>query len=155
MNFYFALSRKYRWAEHYFSLWCLKNSQKLLIINQFLVSVIFFTIIKVSFFNLRFDLFSIIVKEVNQIRNNVVCVIIRLVFLFCCAITAGRWNVFHNIFVNQKNQNFTAHISRLCYFLWLWWNRTCPIFSKLDQTNLIKQKCVKFCCIHYRIYLNQ
>ena len=29
----------------------------------------------ISFFSLRFDLFSIIAKEVNQIRNNVVCVV--------------------------------------------------------------------------------
>ena len=29
----------------------------------------------ISFFNLRFDLFSIIVKEVNQIKNNVVRVV--------------------------------------------------------------------------------
>ena len=35
------------------------------------------------------------------------------------------------------------------------WNRTRPIFSKFDQTNLIKQKCVKFCCIHYQIHLIQ
>ena len=28
------------------------------------------------FFSLRFDLFSIIAKEVNQIRNNVVCVVL-------------------------------------------------------------------------------
>ena len=42
------------------------------------------------FFSLRFDLFSIIAKEVNQIRNNVVCVVARLVFVFCCALTTGR-----------------------------------------------------------------
>ena len=36
----------------------------------------------ISFFILRFDLFSIIAKEVNEIRNNVVCVVARLVFLF-------------------------------------------------------------------------
>ena len=31
----------------------------------------FFTIMNISFFNLRFDLFSIIAEEVNQIRDNV------------------------------------------------------------------------------------
>ena len=76
------------------------NSQKLLTSNQFLVITIFFTIMNVSLFSLRFDLFSIIAKEVNQIRNNVVCVIVRLVFLFCCALTTGRCSAFHHIFVN-------------------------------------------------------
>ena len=33
------------------------------------------------FFSLRFDLFSIIAKEANQIRNNVVCVVARLLLL--------------------------------------------------------------------------
>ena len=37
-----------------------------------LVRAIFFTIMKISFFNLRFDLFLIIAKEVKQIKNNVV-----------------------------------------------------------------------------------
>ena len=65
-----------------------------------LISTIFFTIMNISFFSLRFDLFSIIAKEVNQIRNNVVCVVARLVFLFCCALTTGRCNAFQHIFVN-------------------------------------------------------
>ena len=39
-----------------------------------------------SFFSLRFDLFSIIAQKVNQIWNNVVCVVACLVFLFCCAL---------------------------------------------------------------------
>ena len=38
--------------------------------NQFLVGTIFFTIMNISFFNLRFDLFSIIADEVNHIRDN-------------------------------------------------------------------------------------
>ena len=114
MNLIVVFSRKYRWPEHYFSVWSLGNSQKLLKTNQFLVSTIFFTIMNISFFNLRFDFFSIIAKEVNQIRNNVVCVVARLVFVFCCALTTGRCNAFQHIFVS-----FTGHISRLCYFLWL------------------------------------
>ena len=65
-----------------------------------LVSTTFFTIMNISFFSLRFDPFSIIAKEVNQIRNNVVCVVARLVFVFCCALTTGRCNVFQHIFVN-------------------------------------------------------
>ena len=64
----------------------------------------------ISFFSLRFDLFSIIakevsqirnnVKEVSQIRNNVVCVVARLVFLFCCVLTTGRCNAFQYNFEN-------------------------------------------------------
>ena len=67
-----------------------------------LVSTIFFTIMNISFFTLRFDLFLIIAKEVNQIRNNVVWVAARLIFLFCCALTTGRCNAFRHNFVNQK-----------------------------------------------------
>ena len=59
-----------------------------------LISTIFFTIMNISFFSLRFDLFSIIAKKFNQIRNNVVCVVARLVFVFCSALTAGRCNAF-------------------------------------------------------------
>ena len=73
---------KYRWPEHYFSIWCLGNSQKQLTTNQFLVSTILFTNTNISFFNLRFDRFSIIAKKVNQIRYNVVCLVGRLVFVF-------------------------------------------------------------------------
>ena len=62
-------------ARNYFSVWSLGNSQQLLTTNQFLASTIFFTIMNIYFFSLRFDLFSIIAKEVNQIRNNVVCVV--------------------------------------------------------------------------------
>ena len=43
----------------------------------------FFTIMNISFFNLSFDLFSIIAKVINQIRNNVFCVVVRLVFMLC------------------------------------------------------------------------
>ena len=94
------LSRKYIWPQHYFSVWSLGNSQKLLTTSQFLDSTIFFTIMNISFFCLRFDLFSVTSKEVNQITNNVVRVVPRLVFLFCCALTMGRCNAFQHTFVN-------------------------------------------------------
>ena len=58
---------------------------------------IFFTIMNISFFSLRF---SVIAKEVNQIRNNVICVVARFVFLSCCALTTGRCNAFQHKFVN-------------------------------------------------------
>ena len=76
------------------------NSQKLLTKKQFLVSAIFFAIINISFSSLRLDLFSIIAKEVTQIRKNVVYVVPRPIFLFCCALTTGLCNVFQHIFVN-------------------------------------------------------
>ena len=72
----------------------LRNSQKLLTTNQVLGSTIFFANINISFFNVCSDLFSIIAKKVNQIRNNVVCVAAGLVFVFCCALTMGRCNAF-------------------------------------------------------------
>ena len=54
----------------------------------------------ISFFSLRFDLFSIIAKKVNQIRNNVVCVVARLALVFSCALTTGRRNAFQHISVS-------------------------------------------------------
>ena len=89
-----VFSRKYRWPELYFSVWSLGNPQKLLKKTQVLVSTIFFTTMNISFFSLRFDLLSIIAKEVNQIRYNAVCVVARYVFLLCGC------NVFQHNFVN-------------------------------------------------------
>ena len=132
MNLTLVFRRKYRWPEHYFSGWSLGNSQKLLTTNQFLVSTIFFTIMNISFFSVRFDLFSIIAKEVNQIRNNVVCVAARLVFLFSCALTTGRCNAFQHIFLIKGNWSITVHISRLYYFLWLWLKASPLIFGCID-----------------------
>ena len=63
-----------------------------------LVSTIFFTNINISFFNLCFDLFSIIAEKVNQSRNNIVCVVARHVFVFCCALTRVHCNAFQHIF---------------------------------------------------------
>ena len=44
---------------------------------------IFFTIMNISFSSLRFDLFSIITKKMNQIRNNVVCSSSCFLVLLC------------------------------------------------------------------------
>ena len=55
-----------------------------------------------SFFNPFFNPFSIIAKEVNEIRNNIVCVIANHVFVLRCALTLGRCNVFQHNFGNQK-----------------------------------------------------
>ena len=70
MNLSLVFSRKYRRAEYYFSVWFLVNSQKLLTTNQFLVSTIFFTIMNISFFSLRFDLFS---SQSNQEQCSLCC----------------------------------------------------------------------------------
>ena len=59
-----------------------------------------FTDINISFSNLQFDIFSIIAKTVNQIRSNVVCVLAGLDFVFYCALTTFRCNVFQVIFEN-------------------------------------------------------
>ena len=83
MNLTLVFSRKCRWPEHYFSVWCLRNSQKLLTTNFQSVKY-FLQSMNISFCNLRFDLFLIIAKEVNQIRNNVVCVVARLAFVLLC-----------------------------------------------------------------------
>ena len=117
VNLIVVFSRKYRWPEHYFSVWSLGNPQKLLTTNQFLVSTIFFRIMNISFFSLRFDLFSIIAKEVNQIRITVVCVVARLVSCFAEHSLRAVAMLFNIISKIKINRSFTARISRLCYFL--------------------------------------
>ena len=59
-----------------------------------------FTNINISFFNLCFEDFSIIAKNVNPIKNNVVCFVAPFVFVFRCALTTDRYNAFQQIFVN-------------------------------------------------------
>ena len=59
----------------------------------------------ITFFSLRCDLFSIIAKEVNQIRNlwcNVVCVVTRLVFLFLLCTHYGQLQCFSTYFYKLK-----------------------------------------------------
>ena len=123
MNLIVVFSRKYRWSKHCFSVWSSGNSQKLLKINQFLISTIFYTIMNISFFSLLFHLFSIITKEVNQIRNNAVCFVALLVFLFCCALTTSRCNAFQHIFLKLKEIGVLRSIFSDCFFLWLWLNQ--------------------------------
>ena len=73
--------------------------------------------INISFFNLRFDLFSIIAKKVNQIRNNEVCVAARLVFVFYCALTTCRCSAFQHILVNLKKSEFYGPYFQTMLFL--------------------------------------
>ena len=72
---------------------------------------------KYFFFQFRFDLFSIIAKKVNQIRNNVVCAVARLVFVFCCALTTGRCNAFQHFFGNKKKSEFYGPYFQAMVFL--------------------------------------
>ena len=67
--------------------------ENLVTANQFLVCTKFFTNTNTNvFFNLLSDPFTIMAKKVNQIRNSVVCVVARLVFVFSCTLTTGRCN---------------------------------------------------------------
>ena len=117
VNLIVVFSRKYRCPEHCFYRCSLANSHKLLKTNQFLVSSIFSTIMNISFLSLCFDLFSIIAKEANKIRNNVVCVVARLVFLFCCALTTDRCNAFQYNFKNKKKLEFYGLYFQTMLFL--------------------------------------
>ena len=133
MNLTLIFNRKYIWPEHYFSVWSWGNSQKLLTTNQFLVRTIFFTIMNIYFFSLRFDLFRIIAKEVNQIRNNVASVVVCLVFLFYCALTTGRCDAFQHFQKFCKKavvKNFTIFTGKH-----LWWR---PILKKICERLLLK-----------------
>ena len=115
-----VFSRKYRWPEHYFSVCSLGNSQKLLKTNQVSVGTMFLkygTKYEYLFFHSFFNLFSIIVKEVNQIKNNVVRVVARLAFLFCFALTTGRCSTFQHNFVNQRKSEFYGPYFQTMLFL--------------------------------------
>ena len=79
------------------------------------------------------------IRELFVVYMNRYFMFIHLQFYFC------------NFFFTRGDFNFDW----LFFIKLIWWNRTRPIFSKYDQTNLIKQKCVKFCCTHYQIYLIQ
>ena len=75
MNLTLVFSRKYRWPEHYFSVWSFGNSQKLLKANQFLVSAIFFTIMNICFFQSAFwSLFNYRQRsQTNQEQGSMCC----------------------------------------------------------------------------------
>ena len=70
-----------------------------------------------NIFNLCCDLFSIITKNGSQIKNNIVCVVAHIVFVFCCALTTGRCNVFQHIFVNQMKSKFYGPLFQTVLFL--------------------------------------
>ena len=85
-----------------------------------LTSTVFFLQLWIFLFSIffsLFDLFSIIAKEANKIRNNLVFVAARLVFLFCCVLTTGRCNAFQHIFVNYKKPEFNFPYFQTMEFL--------------------------------------
>ena len=121
MNLTLLFSRNHRWPEHYFSAWCLGYSQKLLTTKQCLLNTISFTIIDISFFHLRFDLFLIITtSQLNQKQCNVLWFALFPCFaMHSLRAVAMPFNIFSWI---KRNRSFTAHIYRLCFFLWIWFN---------------------------------
>ena len=50
-------------------------------------------------------------------RNYVVCVVARLVFVFYCALTTGRCNAFQHIFGNKKKSEFYGPYFQTMLFL--------------------------------------
>ena len=98
MNLILVFSRKYKWPEHCFFHMVLRKFSEITNNQPIFSQYNIFYNYKYFFFESAFYLFSIIAKKVNQIRNNVVCVVARLVFIFCCALTTGRCNAFQHIF---------------------------------------------------------
>ena len=85
---------------------------------------------KYFFFQPAFwSLFNHCQKKLIKSGASLLCVVALLVFVFCCVLTTGRCNAFQHYGPLQcfstyfrkliREWSFTAHISRLCYFLWL------------------------------------
>ena len=123
------------------------NTRVFLWISQNFYEQLFYRIPPLAASALNFTLYFQVVnsgcttwiRELFVVYMNRYFMFIHLQFYFC------------NFFFTRGDFNFDW----LFFIKLIWWNRTRPIFSKYDQTNLIKQKCVKFCCTHYRIYLIQ
>ena len=77
----------------------------------------FFYKMNISFFNLRFGLFLIINKEVNQMRNNVVCVKAGLNIVFCCALTTGCCNAFQHYFRKTKSEFYGPYFQAMFFLV--------------------------------------
>ena len=120
--------------------------------NQFLISRIFVANIYISFFSLCFDLFSIVVKKVNQIRNIVVCVVARLVFMFCCALTTGSCNAFQHISVDQKKQEFYGpYFQTMLFLVTMFWRQNFRESSKSHNSIFPPSLLSSFCIIKSQI----
>ena len=111
MNLALVFSRKYNGPEYHFSIMYSRISLEILNNKLKLHSIIFFTNTDISFMDLFSHRFSIIANplKVNQISNNVISVVTRYVFIFCCALTTvlcTHYNVFQHIFKNQRKLDF-------------------------------------------------
>lgn len=71
--------------------------------------------IDICYFNLSSERFSIHNKEVNKIRNDIVCVVARHAIVFRCVLIIAPAMFFNISFEIKRNQSFTVQISRLCY----------------------------------------
>ena len=112
--------RTYNWPEIYIFHFVLR---KFIENTNKKVCTIFFTNINISFFSPCVVIsFQSLPKKVNQIRNNVVCVVAHLVFVFCCALTTGCCIAFQNIFVNQKKSEFYGpHFQTILFLVTMIW----------------------------------
>ena len=130
MNLALVISRKHNWSEDCFYIWFSENSWKVTT-NQLSVSKIFFANINISFFDLCSEFFSVTAKKVNQIRNNVVCFVACLIFVFCYALTTGRCNAFQPISVNQKNSVFyNPHFQTMLFLVTMFWQSKLEVLIK-------------------------
>ena len=109
----------------------------------------------ISFFSLHFDLFSIIAKEVIQIRNNVLCVVARLVFLFCCALTTVRCNAFQHVFVNQKKSEFYGPYFQTILFLVTMIKLTCIKGREKNKTKIAKGRSLVYLVMFIKLVFGQ
>ena len=90
------------------------------------------------FLNLCFDLLTIIAKKFNQISNNEVCVGAHLVFVFLMQslrVLVMFFNNFQQFSLIRLYRSVMAHISRLCYFLWLWFFIRLWLLHLLNTSN--------------------
>ena len=109
------------------------NSRKLLTKNQFLNSTIFFTIMNI-FFQSAFWFISNHLQRIqwNQKQFSLCCSLPWFRVLLCTHY--GSLHCFSTYFpkLNKGNHSFLVHISRLCYFLWLWFHRLKENFPVQD-----------------------
>ena len=114
MNLTLVFRRKYRWPEHYFSVWSLGNSQKLLTTNQFYSQYNIFYNYEYLFFQSAFC--SLFNHRQRSQSNQEQCSLCCSSHLFSCfavhslRAVAVLFNIFSSII---RNRSFTAHISRL------------------------------------------
>ena len=119
MNLTLVFSKKYRCPEHCFSVWFLRNSQKLLTTNQFLVRTMFFRILN------EYDEYKIQNDEY---------------FFFQSAF----WSLFNHRQRSQSNQEQCSLCCSLPYFLVLLCTHYMPLqcfspyFRKLEEIGVLR-----------------